>query len=65
MNLKKDIMYEIFKLLDENQIELAIKKLTLLSKNEIEELLFEVKMLEYVIEGKIKSLKYDLLLDLQ
>ena len=64
MNLKKDIMCEIFKLLDENQIELAIKKLNMLSKNEIEELLFEVKMLERVIEGKIKYLKYDLLLDL-
>lgn len=63
MNLKRDKMLEIYKLLDENQIELTIKKLTLLSENEIKELLFEVKMLERVIEGKIKSLKYDLLFD--
>lgn len=56
-------MLEIFKLLDENKIELAIKKLTLFSENEIKELILEVRMLEHVIQGKIRLLKHDLLFD--
>lgn len=63
MGLARDKVKEFFKLLDENKLELAAKKLTMFSKDEIKELILETRMLDRIIKGKIKLLKYDLLPD--
>ncbi|MCW3980337.1 MAG: hypothetical protein NWF11_02570 [Candidatus Bathyarchaeota archaeon] len=47
---------ELFKLLDENKIIEAAKKLKSSSKEELENLLLEARMADRVVQGKMKFL---------
>jgi len=62
LSLSREKKLEILRLLDEDNMEMAVEKLESLSESQIGELILEAIMLEHIVKGKIELLKKDLLL---
>lgn|GEM_PF-6458308 len=61
LSLNRDRKLEIIRLLDDDNMEMAVEKLASLSESQIGELILEAIMLEHIVKGKIELLKKDLL----
>lgn len=61
LSVSRDKKLEIIRLLDDDNMEMAVEKLASLSESQIGELVLEAIMLEHIVKGKIELLKKDLL----